>query len=375
VKLFNVRAEAESPLHITDMVSRNNFFSATYIPGPTLRGAFLTKLRTRSEDIFNLGLKNICFSPSYPVCKAGHAPVQSLPSHFAMLRCKICSRLKKVEKAYQVDILRNILEGHEISHIPCPCEPLKHGISVMEKASELYCPACERYVSINDHIERMMSSSIDRKTRTSTPTGMLFSYEYILPRTEFMSQILVTEDDLIKEIPSEMDITVGRGISRGFGRMKLHFDDGTEEMKKSRERIAEALEKSVLVLAAKSPCFHIDIQDGVGFVSKSTIDRGEFAMSLERSANLLGKKVDSRVVEQSIQGVDFRGGTCWIKGWSFKGNIPKPSIIAAAPGSLFIMRFKQSLQDVEDAIALLEFTGIGPHSLTGVNNVYFPVLR
>lgn len=374
MKLFNVLVSAESPLHITNMVSRNNYFSASFIPGPTLRGAFLTELMRKDKEAFDMALKNMFFSPAYPVCRNGHSPKQSLPTHFAMLRCKVCSRLERIKEAYQVNVLEKLVNGNETPYVSCP-DKLEHGVSNMEKAPDLYCPICRRPISISGHIERTASTAIDRETRTSSPTGMLFFYEYIAPRAELMTQILVTADEVTKYVPSEMDIKVGRGASRGFGRVKLRFSDATSQMKDSLGTIRDSLQRSFLVMAAKSPCFHVEIEDGRGLVSNATLSVEEFKMSLERAAKIVMKDIDSEAVGKAISEVIFRGGTCWMRGWSLKGDIAKPSLLAATPGSLFIMKFRQPLQGHEDVIALLEFTGIGLHSSIGVNNVYFPELR
>jgi len=209
VVLFEARIKLLSPAIVTTRRTELGFVKpADHIPGSMLRGAILTALylegRLDRDDLEREAESpSLLASPAYPMLKGS----KSLPATPSMMRCDRChvieyyglpERLIAPKLYHECDGQ----QGHQ--------EPLKpiHGSLVAVVDGELE--------EVRVSAFRATSVAIDKGRRVAA-RGMLFDYEAIAEGTEFWSLLLVPDQYRFNSI----EVTVGRGRSRGFGSAAL----------------------------------------------------------------------------------------------------------------------------------------------------------
>jgi hypothetical protein len=209
VRLLEARIRLESPAIITTRRTERGFVKPSEsIPGSTLRGAIVTAL-LREGRISSAEEESrkptILASPAYPLHPGG----RSLPATPFMWYCEKCREAVDLTR----DLKESLLTGSE------PEIRLTHACG--EPLRPLYGSliATKRLERVGVRSFRATSVAIS-KSRGSAVKGMLFDYEAVAEGTEFWALMLAP--DALEEV-KEMEIFVGRGASRGFGRARVTF--------------------------------------------------------------------------------------------------------------------------------------------------------
>jgi len=217
VKLYEVRLVLKSPAIITRRRTERGYIRPLeYIPGSTLRGAIVTALFRAGllgeEDLSREASQpSILASAAFPLAE-GH---RTLPATPFMARCKLCGHTQDLTES-----AAKALEGGHNPEFPgfcprclsrglvSPLEPM-HGEPVYLEGGE--------YKTFRPRTFRATSVGIS-KTRGAAVREMLFEYEAIVEGAEFWARIAIADGI---ELPGRLEVTLGRGSSRGFGWAEL----------------------------------------------------------------------------------------------------------------------------------------------------------
>lgn len=229
-QLLEVEVELLSPAIVVSRVTRSGYVRPLdYIPGSTLRGALLTalyrlgyieerQLRQEAEE------PSILASPAYPIVQlsetGGVALRRTLPATPATFKCKVCgsSFMNLREVSIQLTSSGNI-------RLPVECP--EHGPAKSLYSLPIYVYGGDIRV-FRPRVVHATSAAINKLLGTAM-RGMLFSYEAIAEGTRFWAR-LALPDSVAGKIPEKLEVAVGRGSSRGFGRsvVKVRSRVGTE---------------------------------------------------------------------------------------------------------------------------------------------------
>lgn len=213
MRLMEAKLVLKSPAIITRRrVERGFVEPLEHVPGSMLRGAILTSLfrsgRLSREDLKREAEKpSLLASPAYPIVKGA----KSLPATPFMFYCRKCNSIIDVTRESSEALLRN-----EEPKPPLTCEECKEPLKSLY--GFIVAKSGDRVERIRVRTFRSTSVAID-KGRGSAMTGMLFDYEAIAEGTEFWAWVLAPE----WLQADEMEVTVGRGSSRGFGWAELEL--------------------------------------------------------------------------------------------------------------------------------------------------------
>jgi len=340
---------------VTKSLGERGYYSPLdYIPPSTLRGAIITSLYRRGiVDRRYLDEEArrpiITTSPAYPF-----EDVKSYPSHLFVYRCKVCSIddektacndaieiLSSVEKGEDVKFKQVCDKGHpalEPLH-PKPVKPVGRIVKEVDAvAHESIC------VGISKH-------------RATSQKEMLYQYEAIAQGTMFWAYLKLP-DNLSNEVKPGLEFSIGRGISRGFGRAKITKVEKIS-LEREEERIRECLNNERIIFYAIS-----------SLVSLSTLKNTTLPYPREIDLKSIGKEfgieVDGKVAFTEAYG---KLGTLHC-GWDIQNNAERPSVKSALPGSILIGRVEGS-GNIPRILAILGFVGTIEHGqgffITGVN--------
>jgi hypothetical protein len=322
----------------TRRVERGYVKPLDYIPGSTLRGALISALYR--EGLVSASFMEreadkptILSSPAYPFIKSS----PSMPGTPFTARCKICDTI--------IDITRSVIEKIQESEEFTPPRCQDHGIKSMES---MYS---QLVVRIDDKLERAeifsyrsTSVGID-KNRGTFARGMLFDYEAVAEGTVFWAR-LILPDELDFEKIKRIEVWIGRGISRGFGRAVLELEKSN--IGSEAERLHQLIGSESAVLYSLSPLIPQE-----HLVS----DTGDAELNIER---VYGRRE-------------------WIKaGFDVRRAKHRPLIQVVKQGALVKVRLRGDPEKASKFLALLGYGGMSipvgaeGHVVTGVN-VLIPV--
>lgn len=347
--LLEMTLEVLSPTIIAERRTLRGFLKVLdYIPASTLRGAILSELYrigVVKNDFLECERKSpsVIISYAYPIFDGDK---KSYPGHPFIYKCKTCgvseNHLGKV-----IEELEDNGELKETRYIACRC-----GHTALESYySKSYPDREEDKVSAS----RFICTGVNKERGTSE-TGMLYEYEAITPGRKFWATLALP--DKVGEHIDGLEIRIGRGISRGFGRSRII---------KSRaiglRDIAMKIEESMaygkyLVLYASSPLVSCNINSYTPYPS-------EIDLSSITSIAAIGEKGKLKI--KAVYGrADFRIG-----GWDMYENVEKPVIkFATRPGAIATAEFTGSPL----ALAALSLFGtierLSNATITGVNMLY-----
>jgi len=214
MRLLEARLVLKSPAVVVQRRLEKGFVKpADYVPGSMLRGAILTALyrtgKLSAADLKREGEKpSLLASPAYPVVKDS----RSAPATPFMFYCRRCKTVVDLTRKAAEKLARGEEPEPPLFHDECG-EALKpiHGSLVVREGRELRRTGVETF--------RSTSVAIG-KDRGSAMRGMLFDYEAIAEGTEFWAWVLAP--DWLQ--PGSLEVTVGRGASRGFGWTELRLE-------------------------------------------------------------------------------------------------------------------------------------------------------
>ena len=239
MRLLEARLILKSPAVVVQKRLERGFVKPSdHVPGSMLRGAILTALyragRLSAADLEReRGEPSLLVSPAYPVVR-GSRSAPATPFTFYCRRCRtVVDRTREAaEKLARGEEPKPPLL-HECGEVLKPI----HGSLVVREGGELRRAVVETF--------RSTSVAIG-KDRGSAVRGMLFDYEAIAEGTEFWAWVLAP--DWLQ--PGSLEVSVGRGASRGFGWAELKLEPAPTPR---IARLESAPQPSRTVLVAMSP--------------------------------------------------------------------------------------------------------------------------
>ncbi|MEZ0345911.1 MAG: RAMP superfamily CRISPR-associated protein [Infirmifilum sp.] len=210
MRLYEARIELKSPAILTTRRTDRGYVKpSTFIPGSTLRGALLTalfreKILTQSDLKKEASEPSILTSAAFPVVRGK----RTLPATPFMATCKVCGAT--------IDLTREAaraLEQGEQPRFPDVCPRCREAVPLENlHGSPVYLDGGTlRRASLRSF--RATSVGISKR-RGAAAKGLLFDYEAIAEGSELWALVSATEN---LQLPGELEVTLGRGGSRGFG--------------------------------------------------------------------------------------------------------------------------------------------------------------
>ena len=387
VKLYEVKIRLCTPTILTRRHRRNIFEVLTKplsIPSRSIRGALIDSLArelsikygiSKTSCLSNRGKREECDALIDEIMD----PVLRIRPAYLVMRGKETEPaspfvyIKKIKHPGEktlftritVNELSNIMSIDELAEI---IPPVREGYPKSQHG-ELIIVYDGEIEKVDIYKSRHESTAINRKYYIAEK-GMLFSYETLPAGLEFVTTIF-DPDDLISRIMNKIDtdnkleIFLGRGRSRGFGKaiMELKEKDIEKKIDKRAKEIARA---SVYILKALSPS--LKIVDGQ--YSKPYIENVRYPPSDLKSPELGIQEAELNI--RKIQITDGErpfvvGSLMKISGWStsFEGSGPIPRYYAGAPGSIHV--YEVHSVEPERALAYIELTGLDELSPNGFN--------
>ncbi|RLI11228.1 hypothetical protein DRO33_04410, partial [Candidatus Bathyarchaeota archaeon] len=209
---------------------------------------------------------------------------------------------------------------------------------------------------------------IDRPRGSSAP-GVLYAYELIRPGCVYAGLMAVVENSYLMAFLNErlaggrasFTAHVGRGVSRGFGKVRLtlrelRLDELRPGWLKSELRAGEQV-----VLEATSPVF---VENG-GFMPVPPWPGCELTLDGRWYESIVGQRASLRL---KVSGVYSRRGSVVYRGWSVRTRKPKMPIRALPAGSLLVCEVVEG-ELREPLISLLPILGLNSASSMGFNQL------
>ena len=225
--LLEVRVRLQSPAIVTTRRTERGFVRpADHIPGSTLRGAILSALYREGKldlDYLKQEAKSpgLLASPAYPLCSGA----KSLPATPSIRRCDDCNGYEYVPPGVGQPAKEHHECGHQSGGQQGAPGPGRHGRvksvwMLRTLHGSLLANVNGEPVDVRPKTFRATSVAIDKRRRASAK-GMLFDYEAIAEGTEFWAWVLIPDRVAGRVELDGLEVAVGRGQSRGFGRAIL----------------------------------------------------------------------------------------------------------------------------------------------------------
>lgn len=224
VYLFEL--ELLSPAIVSARRVRMNYTGgSSWIPGLTVRGAFLTSLIEEGRiDVVEEEEKrpSLRFSPAYPISIDDRGERKSFPAHFYILFHKRKKRLlepadwpRALDKGLNSprDLLSPIEKYLSDGYKPA----FGRGLVAFEESTG----GVSFYRKVDVSFGANTSVGINKSLRKSE-YQMLFNYVAVAEGTRFWGLAIDPEDRVLRGI-TEREVWVGRATTRGFGHARIRF--------------------------------------------------------------------------------------------------------------------------------------------------------
>jgi len=365
-----VELNLESPVILVRRAGRSGYSSLSgRIPGSSLRGSVIS-WAFRTGYIKDPGSESnepkLIAHPAYPVKESTARP----PTPY-IIRCKGDENLIDLLGRDRVKELTGASSLAEMflyfkdqqEH----CRKMK-GIAGSTKPVRSPVFVGRDIRAAGEEVDVMASVGINKLTRASE-RGMLYNYESILPGGRFSSILvdMTSERKYVEFLRKEGKILIGRGVSRGFGRVSVRIK-WEKELDLFRKELESEVEKWILdkngrriAMYARSPATKISRSPvtkimKLGYSSPiPELDGGWVGVSgVEIARDEEGRRL----------AVGFKETFFSV---AYPTGIPRPSLSCSAEGSVFIAESKQDLENVKKAVALGSLIGWDSLSCLGLN--------
>ncbi|MHA1766099.1 MAG: RAMP superfamily CRISPR-associated protein [Promethearchaeota archaeon] len=404
LELYRIKLTLESPLLIGYSDPSHNYFKTlSYIPSTSIRGALATILlenfcsQTNNDygNCTQCNEKSQCNFYKYVYqniftitdgiytgtklnpheCKE----LEIIPSHPLLQKCKVChSKWTKEEdenvKKRGYRLINNLVQWTKQNYIIASCSKCSNK-TTLDPIQQYYCKKCKTTLN-PPPITTLITPGINYYTKSSLEE-YLFQYDIIEPESIFEAYLTIESNNDVLNLLNNTTIRIGRGKSRGFGKINLKLEklDLEKKISENKKVIQNYLKDNQLIIAAKTRIFSLELNgtSKSGIVSNILIDLNKAISHV--SQKLMGKKAsinNTFILEGTI------GDFSLISGWSLKSDQPKPHVPAANPGTLFKFLIKSSdqiTQDILDLLAYMEFIGLNNYSQLGYNLMYYPLKK
>jgi hypothetical protein len=348
MKIYSVRMRVESPLICTkEQIGNVLRHSGLYLRGHALRGGFL---RLAYHDHPNEVIEEsrnpqLIFHPAYPVFDG----LKTEPAHVFTYSCKICGATE-MKDPYQV--LSELKEGRISESTICRNG---HVYSIRTLGGSLIVNKNGRFEKKDPEFTSVKSIGINRILK-GAEYKMLYEYVALSPGSEFRSIIVDLSDRMERlKLAEKSEVRIGRGFTRGFGRISVETSLEKDALNKESERIRRILQKTdgVIILRALSLVCRLK--------------KGSKGLSTEPFPNIAGEWL--KPMELTVLNVNAAiTGLEEFAGFSNVGKLPTPQLVGAGAGSLFFYKTdKDYWTEASENLAEKRFTGFGSFSCSGLN--------
>lgn len=334
MQLLEISLKLLSPTILTrESRERGYYKPLSYVPQSTLRGALLTSLYKKEiiDEVFLRGemmKPTIRVSPAYPI-----EDTKSYPAHPFIYECKIDKEIcnyareiiKLVDRGRPINFRLKCSSGHPALEILHPKLVKVSGSSINE-------------IILNTHESICVSIS---KRRASSQKEMLFRYEAIAEGTRFWAYLSVPED-LYDVFKPGLELSLGRGTTRGFGRAEIQ-QVSKIELEDEIDKIKDCLNGRQVVFYALSNLLSI---------SENTSSPFPLELDLRVVGTEINRNVNGKLVVSEVYGKT----TLFHCGWDIQKNIERPSLTSGSAGSILIGRIEGG-REVLEALAILGLIG------------------
>ncbi len=392
MKIIKFQCKTIEPIIVSDRVIKNIIESSETIPATTIRGALIKKIALDAvgyiNDVTKLSdtneneklIKNLILNPDFRI-----SPLTFIMNgkeckiaHIFFFKRKILrnNKSKIFSSLITREDFQNFMTHDHIEEFYRYLPDIKEGYPkticgslLVWSENKFKIVKLRTWFYENVAINRIHGVSESKKLKAlevgkeiTEAGGLLYSYEAFQPGIKFRFHIVDTNNQLVpllNQYNGEIDIYIGRGTSRGFGLTKCKFtiNDIEEEFESSNNYI---IHNNYVTAIAISPIFSMD-EPGK---SKPYISKVEL-----KNQYTEGKAVIKEIINEEgdqIPAVFMRSTV--VKSWAYRYG-PRPTIIAAAPGSLYIYRISSNAP--EKFLRYLELTGMDNLSRMGYNYVRF----
>ncbi|MDW8360480.1 MAG: hypothetical protein RMK31_07875, partial [Candidatus Caldarchaeum sp.] len=241
LNVYKIRLVFESPVALPFRRARLGYLGIPkHIPAATLRGSVIAALyrermidekRMRDEAMY----PSIIASPAYPVING----LESKPAHPFIFQCKKCEAEGRQQgSAFKIDSAERLMSSDLVNfEPPCGHRALKqlHPTPIVFYNGRIVEAGVSgfRYISLN------MS-----RRRAAGVKGVLYSYEALDESHEFWAT-LASPDELGLD---KLLLLMGRGISRGMGRVRVSNSERVD-VSKEAEKLSNTGDGQVLFTA------------------------------------------------------------------------------------------------------------------------------
>ncbi|MCS7146536.1 MAG: hypothetical protein RMJ28_02780 [Nitrososphaerota archaeon] len=326
MRSYRCRLKILSPTIIGDSRSQRGVYTATHIiPGHTLGGAINRELARKYElsSMTSRGL--VISSPAYPAREGSEA----IPAHPFYYECKVCDdlRFSTLREGSLLKVVKDGLTGVRNEVIMLKCG-VGHLLKSLHPRPIMLIQG--KVVKTSVLVQPLISVGINRHT-ASSQTGLLYEYTAIEPGREYWFT-LASIDDL--EVPNKLEVRLGRGTSRGFGRALIEVIE--REVKFSYDIEPD----SWIMMYALSPV-------PARYINKR--------LELKESANNYGLGG----VDGSLEPVMVFGKLeSFNLGWPHGSPVSRGRITCLVAGSVIIYRWAERPTNPLESLRVLRFLGM-----------------
>ncbi|MBI4494828.1 MAG: CRISPR-associated RAMP protein Csx10 [Chloroflexi bacterium] len=405
---------AVSPLHVGTRKPYGHFLeSDTVLPGSLLRGALAAPLLREADELGFEANHDPCPEPTvcpfcyytagvhFPFCTVGEPGAPTQPAPRTLLTCKHAPGFLADASAHEPhhgvrDGLLARVAYAELSRIdpflPLPPQHCRCGAS-LEPFARRYRTAGRGHATSAPSVptRRMTRVALNRARETAEP-GLLYAVQAVGEGTRFVGRLHLPDEwdagrvrefsDLLQEVRY-----LGGGQSRGLGRVEVtaSLDWPAEDPVEARlAAFNTALAEQWTHLAeevAGAPQAPTHQYLSLGLLVPALLAAPDGAPCLEVTPRALAEQVaalgypDLPPLEQVCCALSpdderplaFAAGQV-VGGWSAAWQMPKPTALAAAAGSVYLFR-ASDLHRWHEALEALERHGLGARREEGFGAV------
>lgn len=374
MKEYHIVVEPLTPLRIGGIKPRNDYLATLhYIPGSILRGTLAEWLKAKGrEEAILSQVQRMRFGNLFPTDREAHF---ALPIPLTALECKLHGGFAKEGGHGIRDTLLVAVAYRELerfgAHFPVPlvfrCRTCG---GRMERVSG-FCVRtangwCKSGVSL--HLQTKVALS---RIRHTAQEGMLYRVFGIRPEEGlvFSGRIWAEEDsdvELLKEAVTTLGI--GAMTTRGFGKVRCMEKTGSypplrERLRRFNETLRKTWKDLAELAAQVSSSFPKEPQGtyfSVDLLSPGIFQDTHGLPSLVPSLPAEGKRME--LVFHATQPA-FAGG------WSTAWGLPKPTDLAAAPGSTYVFWTDAPFEELVPLLEEVENQGLGKRTPEGFGEI------
>jgi len=346
MKIYSIHMRVESPLICTEEQIGNVLkHSGISLKGHALRGSFLgLAYNDYPEQVIEESRNpKLVFHPAYPVIEGSVLK----PAHPFTYSCKICK--DRVEKN-PYEALNELEKGKMPEFTACE---KGHIFSMKTLGGSLLAKTKDS--SKNIDYTSVKSTGINRVLKGSE-YAMLYEYVTLPPGAEFRGVISDLGDKMEKlKLTDISKIRIGRGCTRGFGKVSVKVIEEENILEKEFERIYSILQKTNGTIILKALSLTCSLKKGSKGILTQPIPNIPFEWMKPIEVSFLNGNAAITSIEE-------------FAGFSNISKLPTPRLSGAGAGSLFFYRIGKDYWDkASKMLAEKEFEGFNPFSCFGLN--------